>query len=973
MDRGLGSSDSVDLTHILPGREQDQQELNALLHRASRGDGNVVLISGEAGIGKTTLSERIIGQAQQLGALVLIGNCYATTTGQPFAPWIAIHEQLRSTLPGSTSTTQVLSSETADTAASRDELYERVTGDFRRATNGQTLVVIFEDIHWADTASLELLRYFARQVAAVPMLLVVTFREQAPESSDHLATLIPDLVRESRAHRFELRPLDQSQVQTFVETQQLHDHLTPAGVPSLVEYLHTRSEGNPFFMTELLRDLIREGDVARVDVLPVPSLVRQVIENRVHQLSDTSQRLLALASVIGQDVPIDLWQQISDADDSTLSTVIEDSIASHILRQSPDGWRVQFEHGLIQETLYQAQIALRRRGTHRLIAECLAGHSRPSPGTIAHHFGQAGDSRAIEWYLRSAREALELYAARDAARAIDQAEDLARETGVEVPPDAFRMRALALEMLGDAESARADLVRFLDHARESGNRSSECQALIDLGMLWSARDYQQCGQYLQRALEISHQVDDDHLRAQCLNRLANWQANVGELSTALDHHRQALQIFEELSDQDGIADTLDLLGTTAYLAGDYLPSRDYLERSIAISRDQSNKVRLSSSLALLCNIGGDMDSTFDASIVASRSHDYWIGAGEESIQISREIGLLSGEAFALAMLGSVHCFRSNPATALECAEQAESIAQRIGHEQWLTAASLVLGVAWSELLDQSRAVYYLERTLSQARAMGSHLWILTAAAALANARLELGDASGKALLKPFRKTQASGKAHADRAFQFAWARQLRAAGELDEALAVIDQLISLNDRRSGLEGTPQVVLLRGEILQDLGRLDEADAALEHAEYVAELIDLTGIRWRVQIARAALEQKRGDQAGSAAFLDAARVSAGRIARDIRDPAIRERFTEGVAHRIARVHDTDRPAKNTAGLSPRELEVLQLVASGVTDSRVAEQLFISPRTVARHLQSIYTKLNVNSRTAATRYALEHDLFS
>lgn len=972
MDRASGSSDSADLTFPLPGREQDQRELVSLLHRAIRGDGSVVLISGDAGIGKTTLSERIIGQAQHLDVLVLVGNCYGTTTGQPFAPWIQIHHRLRSALSAPGSSTMLLSTKSVDSAASREELYERITGDFRQATSHQPLLIMIEDIHWADTASLELLRYFCRQVSAFPILLVVTFRENDPEVAEGLAAFVPDLVRESRAHRFELRPLGLPQVRAFLETKELQD-LDPAGVQSLSEHLHARSEGNPFFMTELLRDLIREGDFTGAGVSPVPSLVRQVIENRVRQLSDTSQHLLAIASVIGQDVPIDLWQQTSGVDDLTLATAIEAAMAAHILQQSPDGRRVQFIHGLIQETLYQGQVALRRRGTHCLIAECLARQSHPSSGTIAHHFGQAGDSRAVEWYLRSAREALELYAARDAARAIDRAEELARDTGIDMPLEAFRTRAMALEMLGESEAARADLARLLQSARETGDRSTECQALIDLGMLWSSRDYQQCGHHLQQALEISRQVSDDRLRAQCLNRLANWQANIGELAPALDHHRQALEIFEEIGDQDGIADTLDLLGTTAYLAGDYLNSRDYLERSIAISRDLGNKWRLSSSLAILCNVGGDTDSTFDASTVASRSREYWIGAGEESIQIAREIGWMSGEACGLALLGAVHCFRSNPATALECAEQAESIARRIGHQQWLTAASLVLGVAWNELLDQSRSVYYLERTLSHARAMGSHLWTLTAAAALANVRLELGDSSGKALLEPFRTTQTSGKAHAERAFQFAWARQLRAAGDLDNALDVIDQLISLNDQTSGLEGTPQVVLVRGEILLDLGRLDEAGIALEHAEYVAGLLGLTGVRWRVQIARAALEQKRGNQTESAAFLQESRTSSERIAREIRDPGIRERFTDGVEHRIARVQDAVRQGKNPAGLSPRELEVLQLVANGETDARVAEQLFISPRTVARHLQSIYTKLNVNSRTAATRYAWEHDLFS
>jgi DNA-binding CsgD family transcriptional regulator/tetratricopeptide (TPR) repeat protein len=973
MDRSFGSSDSTDLTLPLPGRERDQQELATLLLRAADGDGSVVLISGEAGIGKTTLSERMLDQAQGHGMLVLTGHCYATTTGQPLAPWIQVHQRLSSTRPESVNARAALRSASADAAAgSRDELYEWITGDFRQIAASQPLAIMIEDIHWADTASLELIRYVSRQVSVTPMLLIVTFRENDPESEERLRTIVPDLVRESRAHRFELGRLGQSDVQAFVESQQLSD-LKQIDSDSLAEYLYSRSEGNPFYMTELLRDLVRKGDFSRAGFHPVPSLVRQVIENRVHLLTSDSQHLLSVASVIGQDVPIDLWQQVTDVDETRLVNAIEDALAADILRQSQDGRRVQFVHGLIQETLYQGQLALRRRGTHARIAEILASQPRPYSGMVAHHFSQAGDSRAIEWYLRSAHEALDLYAARDAVVAIDQAETLAGETGIALPLEALRIRAKALEMLGETDSARTDISRLLQIAREGGDSSTECQALIDLAMLWTSRDYQQCGHHLKEALELSGQVGDARLRAQCLNRLANWQANIGEFPVALDHHQQALKIFEQIGDQDGISDTLDLLGTTAFLAGDYLHSRDYLEHSISISRKQDNRMRLSSSLALLSNIGGDMDATFDASIVASRSHQYWIDAGEESIQIAREIGFTSGEAFGLAMLGAVHCFRGTPGAALECAEQAESIAQRIGHQQWLTAASLVLGVARNELLDHSRAAYYLERTLGHARTIGSHLWTLAAAAALANVRLELGDTSGMALLEPFRDTWSTGRSHAERACQFAWARQLQVAGELDHALSVIDRIIAGNDRRSGMEGTPQVLLVRGEILLELDRLDEAGAAFEHAEYVADTLGMSGIRWRVLIARASLEQKRGNQPEATALLGAARASAVPVAREIRDPSIRKGFTDGVEQRIARVQRSLTQSGNDAGLSPRELEVLSLVTQGATDAQVAEQLFISPRTVARHLQSIYTKLNVNSRTAATRYAWEHNLFS
>ncbi len=970
MDRASDSPDTPDLTSPLPGRQSEQDALGRLLEQVLRGDGAVVLISGDAGIGKTTLSDRLANQARRQSALVLTGNCYGTTTGQPFAPWIKIHRELCAALTGSRDAPVALSPETVDSAGSPDELYERISGDFRAAASGQPLVVIIEDIHWADTASLELLRYFARQISAHAIMLVATCRNDEPRPDSALSECVPEIVRESRAHRFELRRLGLPDVQEFIETSDVHGAVDPE---TLGKYLHTRSEGNPFFMTELFRELTRDGAPADIQALPVPSLVRQVIENRVHRLTEETRSLLAIASVIGQDVPVNLWRSVSQVDDSTLAGVIEEAESNHLLQESGDGRNVRFTHGLMQETLYQQQVALRRWSIHRQIAEYLASQPQATAGAVAHHFANANDSRAIEWLVRAGQDALDLYAGQDAVQSINRVQELADQSGIPMPLEAYRIRARALEMLGATESARSDLSRLLQLSREAGNPADECQALIDLAMLWAAQDYQQCGDYLKEALQIARQVGDDRLYAQCLNRLANWQANTGEFDPAIEMHQDALDLFERIDDRDGIADTLDLLGTTDYLAGNYLRSRDYLERSVAISRDQGNKWRLASSLALLCNIGGDMDSTFDAVPVASRSAEYWIAAGQESIQTAREIGWMSGEAFGLAMLGAVHCFRGNLGQSLQCAESAEAIAHRIGHQQWLTAASLVLGVSWSELLDASRAEYYLERTLGHARAMGSHIWILTTAAALANLRLERGDDSGMDLLEPFRETELTGKAHAKRAFQFAWANQLRFAGELDHALWVTDRLFSYNEPQAGLEGTPQVLKLRAEILRDLGRLDEAVSVLTDAENITDSLGLKAMRWRVAISRAEVESLRGDTPAAQTHLQRARESAVEIARDVRDPTIRKRFIDGVEERIAGVSLSTGRAKNVAGLSPREMEVLRLVANGETDARVAEQLFISPRTVARHLQSIYTKLNVNSRTAATRFALEHDLIS
>jgi DNA-binding NarL/FixJ family response regulator len=966
MNRVSDISNSPDLNAPLPGREREMNELATILSQVRGGAGRVVLISGEAGIGKTTLVERLAAQARSQSARVSLGHCFAVTATQPLAPWKEIWGT-RSPEP-----------EELANSSSKEELFELIANTFRQETSQHPLVVILEDIHWADSASLELLRYLARQISTIPALLVATYREDEPDSTSTLSTILPDLVRESRAARFPLQRLTLSDIRSFVASDGVavpgSDDKTP-----LAAYLYERSQGNPFFVTELLHDLMRREDdpslafLDRIDLpaLPVPSLVRNVIEVRVNRLRDSTRDLLKVAAVIGQDVPAGLWQGVTKTDDATLIDAIEEAVEHHILQESGDGRRVRFTHGLIQETLYLGQIALRRNAMHRQIAEYLTSQPHRSPDTVAHHFYRAGDERAIEWLVRAGEAALAIYAARDAIRLIDQASNLADESGSTLPLAAYRIRAKACELLGESERARQTYYALLDASRSAGDRRMECQTLIDLGLNWAGTDYHESGEYLKQARSISHDLGDSTLEAQCLNRLANWLVNVGEFDEGADLHRQALQMFVETYDEDGIADTLDLLGTCLFMAGDYAGGVDYLERSVAISRRQNNKWRLASSLGLLCNIGGDMDATFDAATVLSRSTDYWIKAGMDSVETARSIGWLSGESFGLSMLGAVHCARGNLAEALRCGERAQAIAERIGHQQWLVAASLLLGITWAELLDHSRASYYLERSLHQARAMGSQLWIIVAAAGLTNLWLERGDRSGMQLLDKFAGTELAGRSHAQRIFQRAWAKQLHAHGDLNGALSVIDTLIGYDDVDPSDVSAPQSLLIRAEILEDLGRHEEAEQVLDLARRSSDLLGYRTMQWRVNLAQAALKQKQGRSSEVEEHLETVRSVAGSIARELDDPELRRRFLNSIEAKIDTLTESPDVKPSPGGLSPREIEVLRLVANGLTDAQVASELYISPRTVARHLQSIYTKLNVNSRTAATRFALEHHL--
>src|SRR5439155_11089037 len=170
--------------------------------------------------------------------------------------------------------------------------------------------------------------------------------------------------------------------------------------------LHGRAEGNPFYLGELLRTLEEErllrpddggwtlDDLAHV---PVPPLLRQVIDRRVARLGEDTQRLLAIAAVIGQAVPLPLWAAVSGAGEAALLGAIERAVGARLLEEAPGGPGLRFVHALVREALYEGTLLPRRQGWHRRVAEALVAAPGPDPDAVAYHFRQAGDTRAIEW------------------------------------------------------------------------------------------------------------------------------------------------------------------------------------------------------------------------------------------------------------------------------------------------------------------------------------------------------------------------------------------------------------------------------------------------------------------------------------------------------------------------------------------------------------------------------------------------
>ena len=179
------------------------------------------------------------------------------------------------------------------------------------------------------------------------------------------------------------------------------------------------TEGNPFFVAEVLRSLEETGvlrqfgetwQLGDLETIQVPTLVRQVIETRLDRLGPGARELLQVAAVIGHEVPVDLWIAVSGADEEQLAETLEVAVDARIVEEMPGGMEFSFTHALIRETLYEGLVSIRRRAWHRKIAEVLERSPRPDPDAVAHHYLQLHDQRAVDWLVQAANRAEATYA-----------------------------------------------------------------------------------------------------------------------------------------------------------------------------------------------------------------------------------------------------------------------------------------------------------------------------------------------------------------------------------------------------------------------------------------------------------------------------------------------------------------------------------------------------------------------------------
>jgi predicted ATPase len=489
--------------------------LHAALEDALAGRGRLLLLVGEAGIGKTRTAREFLGHAGKRGAFGLWGRCHESPGAPPYWPWVQIVRgylqardgaEVRQAMGTGASEIAAMAPEVRerwpdlplpahveDPEQARFRLFDAVTIFLQRVALDQPLVLVLDNLHWADKPSLLLLEFLAQELDSTRLLLIGTYRDVDVSRQHPFSETLGELTRQRPLLRVKLRGLGREEVQRFLEAS--------AGImpPSaLVDAVHTQTEGNPLFLTEITRLLVQEGELApgriqqrQREDLRIPQGVREVIGRRLNRLSPQCNRVVAVASVFGREFGLrEINRLLHDTGQDRLLELLEEAVAAHVLEELPQAVdRYQFTHALIEATLYDELSSARRAQWHRRIAEVIEDLYRtnlePYLGQLAHHFFAAAQKdtldRAIAYAAAAGARALSLLAYEEAVQHFKRALQ-ALEGMVPLNQAKYCQMLLALgdaqRQAGDVQDAMTTFQRAADLARTLGLAQELAQAAL---------------------------------------------------------------------------------------------------------------------------------------------------------------------------------------------------------------------------------------------------------------------------------------------------------------------------------------------------------------------------------------------------------------------------------------------------------------------------------------------------------------
>jgi predicted ATPase/DNA-binding CsgD family transcriptional regulator len=960
---------------ILVGREQELGRLRSAVSRTLAGEAGIVLVGGEAGVGKSRLLEEAFERRRDV--LLLSGGCIELGgESLPFVPLVDALRTLARTTPADELDLMLgparpelgrLLPELAERdappppAGGTAQLFELVLGVLGRIGQQRPLVLVIEDLHWADRSTLDLVAFLVRALQGLRVLLVLSYRSDEVDRRSPLRPLLSGWERLRGVERLELTRFSRAQVAT-----QIGAILGTTADPALVDTVFDRSEGNPFFAEELLHSL---KDGASEQELP-PSL-RDLLLARAERLSPPAQRLLRTAAVAGRWVPERLLAEVADVPAAELYEALREAVDASLLVVDGTGRGYAFRHALTRDAIYQDLLPGERVDLHTAYAEALdrdprlAGDDTSAAATLAVHWYAAHDlPRALTASVRAGQEAIAGYAPAEARRHLERALEVWRgvpdaeaRAGMD-QADVLRLAARATADSGDADRA----LSLLDEAfgRIDPETDTERAAYIVEHRLNVLRMLGLDGAGVAQAAETLDRLPAEPpttARAALLAALANTLMRLGD-ERGTETARSALAAARAAGARAQEANALASLGTSLCYLGDAEEGEAALREALRVALalpDQSEILRVYVNLT-------------DA-LEARGKHEEAADVARAGIELARRVGKY--RTFGVFLVGNLcePLLRMGEWAEVEAAVRENVVANVTG----IFAASLLelqayIAVSRGDVGEAVDLVGRARRHLGDSRETQFSHSLAYIEADAARTRGDLPAACAKVLEGLGQLSSWSARY----AWPLVW---LGARIEADTAVLARDRNetppAAFMDDAPLPGGTgelsPGVVAYRAMTTAERLRRDGRPAADAWQDVVADW-DRAHDAWpsayaRYRLGEALCAEDRRDEAAEPLRL-AARAAEALGAVPLQEDVM------ALARRARVPLDDAAPQPTEAeapfGLTEREREVLTLVAAGHSNGQIAAALYISPKTASVHVSNILAKLGVSGRVAAAGVA-------
>jgi DNA-binding CsgD family transcriptional regulator len=973
------------------GRTAELAELEAALTDAAVGRPSLVFVAGESGVGKTRILDEAARRAKSAGGRLLSGDCVELGEGElPYAPIVAAlrplardgdpaldalpdgaRAELTRLLPG-LGLPSLPPVETEDVGAAQSRLFEALLSLLEELGSEHAVVLMIEDLHWADRSTRNFLTFLSRSLCRERVLVVGSYRPDELHRRHPLRPLLAELERADRSRRIELAPLTQPEL-----AEALGDILGAPPDEGLVARLYSRSEGNPLFAEELLAAGL-DGRGA------LPPTLREALMLRIEALPHTAQELLRLLAA-GQRMDHELIEEASGIDPRDVREALREAISSHIVIANENGF-YGFRHALLREVVHDDLLPGEHAELHRAIALALEDRTRREGGggahrraAIAHHYMAAGDQpAAFAASVRAAESAMAVQAYGEAADLLDRAIELYHHV-----PDADRLaeadRAELMERAALARYYQGALPRsvaLLEKALELVDPEAEPRRVAILyGRLerslftWGHSD--EAAAALSKGLALLPDDEVSPERAWLLSNRTKALMLHSRWEDAVESAREALPLAIEAGDDDARVGTLNSLGVALMGIGEEADGIATLREAIQLATDRGFSQLLGTSYTNLADglhLAGRSEDGLAAALegraVTEESNRTQAWLSLQAVEILIDLGRLAeadtympryddrpAHGMYLANLdlrrAELALLRGDHGTARTVLEEAGRVALHAGQPQFQGPHGAFMGELHRREGDLEAARAAIEDaaptlggdTVRAARlaALGAQVEAEAADRARDLGRSDEAERAAARAADHAARAQAAigGRSRVERAYAAearAHATRARGGSADDELLAAIGMFEELGRPHPAAS---MLLVLANEQL----RAGDRDAAAKSAGEALESASAMGAGWLAAEARS--------------FLVRARLP------------LPEGCDEAAADEVEALED------DPFGLTPREREVLAMVAEGATNREIGERLFMAEKTASVHVSRILAKLDVRSRTEAAAVAHRHGL--